>query len=134
MGNPKALTLTQLSERANREADLDELARWLDDRDNRKAVPHKLEQVGYVRCPNPDNKKQGIWNIRAWRMPVGGAEAEAIIQRQHVYAQASLTYADQVKAVRALIEGLETEGKEAEEAKKQAEIAAMARRFDFNRH
>lgn len=134
MGNPAAVTLTQLSQRANRETDLDELARWIDDRDNRKAIPHKLEQVGYVRVPNPNNKTQGIWNIKAWRLPMGSTVAEAVTQRQHVYAKASLSYADQVKEVRALIASLEWPGSSADEAKELAEIAAMARRYDFNRY
>jgi hypothetical protein len=130
MGNPDALTIPRLSNSANREIDLSDLARWIDDRDNRKAIPHKLEQCGYVRTPNPDNKKQGIWTIKTWCLRLGETKAEAVSQRQHVYAKASLSYADQVKAVRAMIERME---KADDEATKQAEQAAATRRHDFNR-
>jgi hypothetical protein len=130
MGNPDALTIPQLSEKASEESDLSDLAQWIDDRNNRKAIPHKLEQCGYVRTPNPDNKKQGIWTIKTWRLQPGRTEAEAVSQRQHVYAKASLPYADQVKAVRIMIKQVETAG---DEAKKRAELAATARRYEFNR-
>ena len=130
MGNPDALTIPQLSEKASEESDLSDLAQWIDDRNNRKAIPHKLEQCGYVRTPNPDNKKQGIWTIKTWRLQPGKTEAEAVSQRQHVYAEASLPYADQVKAVRTMIKQVETAS---DEAKKRAELAATARRYLFNR-
>ena len=57
----------QLSDKATGECDLNDLAQWIDERANRKSIPHKLEQCGYVRTPNPDNKKQGIWTIKTWR-------------------------------------------------------------------
>ena len=40
MGNPDALTIAQLSEKASKESDLDDLATWIDDRNNLKALPH----------------------------------------------------------------------------------------------
>jgi hypothetical protein len=142
MGNPDALTIAQLSDRANTETDLHDLANWIDNRLNRKAIPHKFEQVGYVRVPNPDNKKQGIWSVKTWIIKPMATEAEAISQRQHVYAKASLSYPEQIKAVRTMIEQLEQGSKataneeakkRADEAKRQAEAAAHAQNMNFNR-
>jgi hypothetical protein len=131
MGSPDALTLTQLCERAGREGDdLEELSNWLNDRTNRKAVPHKLEQVGYVRVPNPDNK-QGIWTIKTWqsrRNDGGQCDFVQVQQRQPVYGKASLSYADQTKAVRTMIQLIE----QREDGEKQAKEEARQRWFQSN--
>jgi hypothetical protein len=127
MGNPDALTLGQLSEKANAESDLSDFAQWIDDRPNRKAIPHKLEQCGYVRTPNPDNK-QGIWTIKTCRLQLG-KPVEVVSQRQHVYAKASLSFADQVKAVRTMISLIESDA----EGQRRADEAAPARANGFSR-
>src|SRR5205814_491720 len=125
---PDALTIGQLSEQANAESDLADLAQWIGDRATRKSIPHKLEQCGYVRTPNPDNKKQGIWTIKTPRIELGKA-VEVVGQRQHVYAKASLSYADQVKAVRTMISLLEDDAM----ALRRAEQAATARTYGYGR-
>jgi hypothetical protein len=123
------LTLAQPSGRAGREGDdLEELSTWLNDRNKRKAIPHKLEQVGYVRTSNPDNKVQGIWTIKTWqsrRDDGGQCDFVQVKQRQAVYAKASLSYAEQVKAVRTMIELIE----KGDDEKKQAEEEVRRRRF-----
>lgn len=109
MGNPDvratpdALTITQLSEAAACHSDMMELSDWISDRANRKAIPHRLEQVGYVRVANPNNLKQGVWNIPTWTI-VSGGNYERVNQKQAVYARANLSYAEQVKVVRAMID------------------------------
>ena len=35
---------------------------WLNDRKNRKQIPHRLEDCGYVRVHNRDSK-QGLWTV-----------------------------------------------------------------------
>jgi hypothetical protein len=35
---------------------------WLNDRKNRRAIPHRLETVGYVPVRN-DDAKDGLWKI-----------------------------------------------------------------------
>ena len=127
MGSPDALTIAQLSEKANAESDLFDFAQWIDDRPNRKAIPHKLEQCGYVRTPNPDNK-QGIWTIRTCRLQLG-KPVEVVSQRQHVYTKASFSFADQVKAVRTMISLIESDA----EGQRRADEAAVARTNGFSR-
>ncbi|MGY4597724.1 hypothetical protein ACVWXL_005470 [Bradyrhizobium sp. GM22.5] len=121
MGSPDALTLGQLSDKASLECDLMEFAQWIDDRDNRRAIPHKLEQCGYIRVPNPDNK-QGVWTVKSWRWePTSKGNSIVIITRkQAVYAKASLPYAEQIKAVRVMI-------KRCDEAAEKAAYEAKAK-------
>jgi Bifunctional DNA primase/polymerase, N-terminal/Family of unknown function (DUF5906) len=82
LGNPDAVTLSQLRTKATGEFKL-----WLDDRKNRRTVPHRLEQCGYVPVRNPD-AKDGLWKI-----------ADA---RQVVYADRKLSLQDQMRAAREL--------------------------------
>lgn len=52
---------------------------------DRRALPHKLERVGYVPVRNPD-ADDGLFKLRG--------------KRQAIYALRSLTLADQVRAAR----------------------------------
>jgi hypothetical protein len=61
---------------------------WLRDRKNRRIIPHRFEQCGYVPVRNPDNK-QGLWIMR------GG-------KRQVIYSRAELSLAEQIAAARRL--------------------------------
>jgi hypothetical protein len=83
LGNPAALTLKKLVEKATGDA-----AEWLLERKNRRAIPHRLERCGYVSTRNPD-AKDGLWVINK--------------VRQQVYAQDSLSPAERLKAVRELV-------------------------------
>ena len=60
---------------------------WLQDRKNRRNVPHRLEDAGYIPVRNPD-ADDGLWKITD--------------KRQAVYARANLSLADRLKAARAL--------------------------------
>ena len=62
-----------------------ELAFELGDRKQRRALPHKLERVGYVPVRNPD-AAEGQWSI-------GG-------KRKTIYSRADLPFAEQVRAAR----------------------------------
>jgi len=83
LGNPIAVTLSKIASKA--EANF---AEWLRDRKNRRAIPYRLEECGYVPVRNPDAKRDGLWKI-------GG-------KRQVVYAVAKLSIRDQLAAVRNL--------------------------------
>ena len=82
MGYPDALTIEHMKLRGD-----PELIEWLKDRKNRKAIPHRLEDCGYVRVHNPDSE-QGLWFIGD--------------KQQAVYAKSSLPLRDRIKAARGL--------------------------------
>jgi hypothetical protein len=81
LGNPDAVTLADIIAAADCVGDFH---RWLEDRKNRRAIPHRFEQVGYTPVRN-DARDTGLW-------VVGGV-------RQVVYAKKSLTVRDRLKAV-----------------------------------
>jgi hypothetical protein len=78
LGNPSALYLKQLIDKAT-----GDIAEWLINRKNRRAIPHRLERCGYVSVRNPD-AKDGYWVING--------------TRQSVYAKSSLSMSDQLAA------------------------------------
>jgi hypothetical protein len=82
LGNPGAVTLAQLKTKSTGEFKI-----WLEDRKNRRAIPHRLEQCGYIPVRN-DTAKSGLCVI-------GG-------ERQIVYANRTLPLRDQIRAARAL--------------------------------
>ena len=84
LGNPDAVTLRQLIERAIGT----EAADWLTDRRNRRAIPHRMERCGYVPVRNP-YADDGLWKFQD--------------RRQVVYAKARLSLRDQIVAVRKLL-------------------------------
>jgi hypothetical protein len=84
-GNPPpATTLALISAKAS----LD-LQDWLRDRRNRRAIPHRLEGVGYTPVRNPDAPADGLWKIRG--------------TRQVVYARCELSFRSRLIAARALV-------------------------------
>ncbi len=60
---------------------------WLQDRKNRRSIPHRLETAEYVPVRNPD-AKDGLWKISG--------------RRQAVYAHVRLSVADRIRAARIL--------------------------------
>jgi hypothetical protein len=81
-GKPRALTIERL--KLNAEGSL---AQWLDDRRNSRTIPHRLEECGYVRVHNRFSR-QGLWRVNG--------------KRQAIYAKASLSAADRLRAAEAL--------------------------------
>jgi hypothetical protein len=81
LGNPNALTSLQLQGKAVGTS----LYEWLADRKNRRTIPYRLEQCGYVPVRNPD-ANDGLWKISK--------------KRQAVYAKAALPLRDQIDAAR----------------------------------
>jgi hypothetical protein len=59
---------------------------WLEDRKNRRAIPHRMEQCGYVSVRN-SGRKDGTWLIGKTRHVIY-ARVELSIRDRHVAAQA----------------------------------------------
>jgi hypothetical protein len=87
MGKPRAVTLDQI--KGATKGGVNEFRLWINDRRNRRAIPHRLEKCGYTAVRN-DAASDGLWKI-------GG-------RRQVVYAQSALPTTLQHKAVRALVD------------------------------
>jgi hypothetical protein len=83
IGWPKAVTLARLQASADYA-----FAEWLKDRKNRRIIPHRFEDAGYVPIHNPD-AESGLWNINN--------------KRQAVYARRELSERDRLLAVRELM-------------------------------
>jgi hypothetical protein len=79
LGNPKATTLRHIIDKAS-----PELGNWLRDHKNRRIIPNRLKDCGYVRVKNPD-RTGGDWRIAG--------------SRQVVYARSELSIKEQIEAV-----------------------------------
>jgi hypothetical protein len=61
---------------------------WLQDRKNRRSIPHRLERAGYIPVRNPYRPADGLWKIDG--------------KRQVVYGHRKLSLASQIAATRKL--------------------------------
>jgi hypothetical protein len=86
LGNPEVLTLLQIQKVTSDSG----LADWLTDRKQRRTIPYRLEQCGYLPVRNP-TASDGLWKITG--------------KRQAIYAKAGLTLRDQLKAARTITGG-----------------------------
>jgi Family of unknown function (DUF5906) len=66
LGNPAVTTLDDVERHAT-----GSFVVWMHDRRNRRVIPYRFEECGYVSVPNPDNK-QGLWVINGRRQVVYG--------------------------------------------------------------
>jgi hypothetical protein len=78
MGAPEATTIARITSYAN-----GELSIWIQDRKNRRAIPHRLERCGYLPVRN-DAAQDGLWKING--------------RRQAVYAKSTLSIRDRIGA------------------------------------
>ena len=83
LGWPNAVTLARLQASAD-----DAFAEWLKERKNRRIIPRRLEDAGYLSIHNPD-AQGGLWNINN--------------RRQAVYGRRELSERDRLLAVRELV-------------------------------
>ena len=83
---PAVVTLEQIASGAQDKSYFD-FKEWLQDRRNRKQIPHRLADTGYEPVRNQDAKDQ-LWKINN--------------KRQVVYAKAELPLRDKIIAVRKL--------------------------------
>jgi hypothetical protein len=82
LGNPEATTLQVVIDKADRR-----FAEWLMDHKNRRNIPRRFGDCGYVVVRNPD-RNDGFWRIKD--------------RRQVVYALRELSVQDQLRAVQEL--------------------------------
>lgn len=87
LGNPDALTISDI---INKAATRESLLHWLSDRKNRRAIPHRLENVGYVPVRNGD-AKDGLWKVFG--------------RRQAIYTRQALCQRDRLSAARKIASG-----------------------------
>ncbi len=80
LGNPDALYLKVLIAAAT-----DDIAEWLMNRKNRRAIPHRLERCGYTSVRNPDCD-DGLWIVEK--------------VRQVIYAKTNLSAQQRLEAAR----------------------------------
>jgi hypothetical protein len=82
LGNPKVITLEMVIDKAT-----GEFRKWCEDRRNRRNLPHRFEQCGYmvIRCPT---NKLGLWRIQG--------------VRQVIYAHRELSPNEQLTAAQVL--------------------------------
>ena len=94
--NPPALTLAA----AQNAADGGEgsFGEWLQDRKNRRQIPHRFEQCGYTPVRNDAAPTDGLWKIKG--------------KRQAIYASALLSRRDQSAAAGELAAGKRWDGKQ----------------------
>ena len=81
LGRPDVITLDQIASRAT--ALQPAFGEWLRDRKNRRNIPHRFEDCGYVAVSNP-NDTEGRWKFSA--------------TRHTIYGRASLTVHDRLAA------------------------------------
>ena len=84
LGNPLAVNLGRVQSRAT-----GDFAAWINDRKNRRQIPHRFENCGYERVNNPA-AQDGLWVINN--------------KRQAVYAKATLSVRDRIAAASAITE------------------------------
>jgi Family of unknown function (DUF5906) len=77
--NPPAVTLSDITFYA-----LGDFKGWLQDRKNRRQVPHRLETAGYVPVRNDADKHDGQWKVDG--------------KRQTIYARRELSVRDRIAA------------------------------------
>ncbi len=82
IGEPAGLTIDRLIASSG-----SELALWLKERKNRRAIPHRLEKCGYVSVRN-DAAADGLWKLDG--------------KRQVIYARCTLSISDRFRAAQAL--------------------------------
>ncbi|HWO32883.1 MAG TPA: hypothetical protein VNO32_29150, partial [Candidatus Acidoferrum sp.] len=78
LGNPPATTIDRIATMAEAE-----LQCWIRDRKNRRQIPHRMEECGYVRVRN-EAAKDGLWVING--------------KRQVIYARNNLSIRDRIDA------------------------------------
>jgi hypothetical protein len=70
LGNPRVITISQLIATSQ-----GPIAVWLQDRKNRKAIAHRLSEVGYIVIPNSADTHDKQWRILGRRQTVYGLKS-----------------------------------------------------------
>lgn len=83
IGEPDAVTIDQIVASSG-----NDLALWLKERKNRRAIPHRLEKCGYVSVRN-GMADDGLWKLHG--------------KRQVIYAKSTLSVRDRFRAAESLL-------------------------------
>jgi hypothetical protein len=83
LGNPDAVTIATIRNHAT-----DAFLAWISDRKNRRVIPYRLENCGYVPIRN-DAAKDGLWKISGTRQVVYAKATLSV--RERLVAAGSLT-------------------------------------------
>ena len=78
LGRPDVITLTEVTSRAA--VIQPAFAGWLNDRRNRRSIPHRFEDCGYVAVSNPSDTS-GRWKIGGTRYTIYGKAALTVQER-----------------------------------------------------
>jgi hypothetical protein len=113
LGNPAAVIIKQIAGKAEELEHLQDLAGWITERKNRRAMPHRMAQAGYLPVRNPGDKT-GLWKLMGSKLVV--------------YAQKELSLHDQMKAVNEMIKQVEADAKAQAQAGAEAGAKAQAER------
>ena len=87
MHNPDAITISDVARAADGET-----VEWLNDRKNRRAIPHRLERCGYAPARN-DAAEDGLWKIGGKRAVVYVRKELSVRERLKVASQRVLKFA-----------------------------------------
>ncbi len=79
MGNPSAVTITQVCIYAD-----EEFRTWLKDRRSSRQIPHRMEAAGYIAVRNDADKRDGQWRLDG--------------KRQMIYARRELPIRERIVA------------------------------------
>jgi hypothetical protein len=80
LGNPKAVTLAQIIEKA-RTVDM-EMVEGLKDPRNRKKISHRLDSAGYIPVRNSADKADGLWRIAGKRQAIYALKELSVQERE----------------------------------------------------
>jgi hypothetical protein len=83
LGRPPVISLEAIKNAPMGAGGSNSLYQWLDDRKNRRTIPHRMEECGYVKVLNPD-AADGLWKLGN--------------RRQTIYGRADLTPKEQQRA------------------------------------
>jgi hypothetical protein len=98
LGNPSAVTIEQLV-KAAQAARRAEICDFLNDRKNRRQIPHRMEAVGYAQIRN-SAAKDGLWVITHRRAEGVARAGEITRARAAIYAKKELPVKRQIAAAK----------------------------------
>jgi Family of unknown function (DUF5906) len=124
LGNPDVITIEQVISRAG-----EDFKDWLGDRRNRRTIPHRFEQVGYIPVRNKDTD-DGLWRIAKvkpyWEN--GGSAITIESERAAIYAKKTLSLRDQIMAVDTFRREAEKKAKMQLQEQKQRQAATTPKK------
>jgi hypothetical protein len=88
LGKPPAVVLPQLVGEAARR--WPKFRAFLEERRNARAIPYRLESVGYVSVRNETDKRDGLWKVGNKRCVIY-ARKELLLRDRHAAATALVT-------------------------------------------